>query len=370
MPLANAFHENKDENLVEYPLKVYFCRSCSSVQLLDIVDPELVFRKYEYLTSASKPLSNHFVEMGKSLADKFITSKKDLVVEIGGNDGVLLDAIKDRCRVLNVDPAWNASWLAMGRNVATMGTFFNSDIASVIEQHYGKAKVIVANNVMAHIENIYDVAKGVGNLLTEDGVFVFEVHWIGNLIGDGGFDQIYHEHLYYHSLTALRNYFGESLFDVELVPIHGQSMRVYTGNRQVCPSVEEFVNKEKELGLDSEHTYTGFYDKIHANKMMLKDILGKFKKVVGYGAPAKGNTLINYYDLHLDYIVDTTPGKQGLFTPGKNIPVYHPEMLLKDPPDAVLVLAWNYADTILKKEQALRDKGVKFIIPVPEVKVL
>lgn len=372
MPLANAFHE-KDEELESYPLKVYICKTCGSVQLLDIVDPELVFRKYEYLTSASKPLSDHFQKMGNDLADKYIKDPNDLIVEIGGNDGVLLDAIKDRCRTLNIDPASTAAMLAVEKQIPTMEIFFNSEDARMIAAMLGKAKVVVANNVMAHIENFTDTIKGVKEILDDDGVFVFEVHWVGNLIGDGGFDQIYHEHIYYHSLTSLNTaLMGDlKIFDVEMVPIHGQSMRVYAGwNREVQPSVGELLQKEKEMGLVTENVYLALYDKIHDNKKKLKRELENYQKVVGYGAPAKGNTLLNYYDIDLDYIIDTTPGKQGLYTPGKNIPVCPPEKIGEDVPDAVVVLAWNYADTIMEKEKRLLDMGVAFIIPVPEVKVI
>ena len=375
-PLANAFlkkEEFKDE--VKYPLRVYFCRNCKSVQLLDIVDPEIVFRKYEYLTSASKPLSDHFVKMGKDLCYIFGISKDDLVIEIGGNDGVLLEAIKDRCLVLNIDPAEQAAEICSKKGVPTYPVFFNSEWASRIVP---KAKLVIANNVMAHIENIRDAFEGVKTILAEDGVFVFEVHWLGNLIGSGGFDQIYHEHLYYHSLTALQylvKSVGLTIFDVELVPIHGESMRVFVSkNRTQATSVDKLLKREKRLGLNKEETFIEFEKKIFRNKKNLIELCRMFRReklsIAGYGAPAKGNTLLNYYNIRLDYIVDTTPLKQGLYTPGMHIEVSPPERLLQEPPDYILLLAWNYAETILAKEKALRDSGVKFIIPVPEVKIV
>uniref|UniRef100_A0A6M3XTL1 Putative methyltransferase n=1 Tax=viral metagenome TaxID=1070528 RepID=A0A6M3XTL1_9ZZZZ len=379
MPLANAFitkAEFADEK--KYPLRVYFCRTCKSVQLLDIIDPEIVFKKYEYLTSASKPLSDHFVKMGKDLCNDFNITAKDMVVEIGGNDGVLLDAIKDRCFVVNVEPARNPAQLSCEKGIKTIEEFFDSSLADDIWQLTGSAKLIVANNVMAHIENIRDTFKGVKIMLAEDGVFVFEVHWLGNLVGTGGFDQIYHEHIFYHSLTALK-YLVESvglhIFDVEKVPIHGQSLRVFVAtDRQVRPTVQKLIFEERDLGLDREETFTAFQDKIFRNKKVLVEMCRMFrrerKSIVGYGAPAKGNTLLNYYQLPLDYIVDTTPGKQGLYTPGMHIEVSPPERLLKDTPDCILILAWNYADSILVKERDLIKQGVKFIIPVPEVRIV
>jgi len=367
MPLANAFLSSPDEPELKYPLRVAFCRKCSAVQLMDIVDPNIVFKEYEYLTSASQPLSDHFIQMGKDLADEF-TEKCDLVVEIGGNDGVLLEAIKDR-KVLNVEPARVAGNIARQNGVPTLDAFFSSDVARTILEYHGHPKLVIANNVMAHIEDLRDVFEGI-KILLDDGVFVFEVHWVGNLIKDGGFDQIYHEHLYYHSLYSLRQLVqsaGMDIFSVEIVPIHGKSLRVYASKtRTPDEGVERFIEHEMTLGLHRESTYSGFFDDIHSNKMDLKRVLSGYNKVVGYGAPAKGNTLLNYFDIDLYYIVDTTPGKQGKYTPGKHIKVYPPEQLLDDPPDAILILAWNYAETIKKKARFL---GVPFIIPVPRVVV-
>jgi hypothetical protein len=372
MPLANAFLTKEELSLPEakYPLRVYFCRTCKSVQLLDIVNPETVFKDYEYLTSASKPLSDHFVKMGQDLADQFITSKDDLVIEIGGNDGVLLGAIQNRCRVLNIDPAKTAAEISKSKGIETISLFFGNYMVPGILYEKGHPKVVVANNVMAHIENIRDVFEGVKQLIGYDGVFVFEVHWLGNLIGAGGFDQIYHEHLYYHSLTALKHLTDSlcmTIFDVQLVPIHGESMRVFVGNREPKPSVREFLDWEQLRGLDSEFVFLSFFDEICNNKHNLKKILEQYNKVVGYGAPAKGNTLLNYFEINPYYIVDTTPGKQGLYTPGRHIPVLPPETLLDDPPNAILILAWNYAESIIRKE---RFMGLPFIIPVPRATIV
>ena len=378
MPLANAFLKKEEIPLEKkYPLSVHFCRRCYSVQLLDIVDPKIVFKKYEYLTSASKPLSDHFVKMGNDLVDQFIFSPNDLVVEIGGNDGVLLEAIKDRCKVLNIDPAINAAHEALKRGVHTVPEFFDIDVAmGLLVNHKLRPRLVIANNVMAHIEDIQNTMAAVGLLIQDlDGVFVFEVHWVGNLIGEGGFDQIYHEHIYYHSLKTLQwltRMVGMEIFDVELVPIHGQSIRVFVAhNRKPEPSVDAFLKMEEERGLHQEYVYLSFFDKIFTNKQRLKGLLSELKgRTVGYGAPAKGNTLLNYFEIDLDYIVDTTQGKQGLYTPGRHIPVYSPDRLKEEPPDNIVILAWNYADAILEKEKALRDRGVKFIIPVPEVRVV
>ena len=251
MPPANSFlkREDLDKPEQKFPLIVYFCKNCKLLQLLDVVNPEILFRHYDYLTSASKPLVNHFIEMAQELVQKFVKSKDDLVVEIGGNDAVLLASIKDRCRVLNIEPAGNVAELSRQKGVETIEEFFNKELAEKIFKKYGITKVIVANNVIAHIDDLKSVFDGIKTLIGDEGVFVFEVHWVGNLIGEGGFDQIYHEHLSYFSLLSLMNLihrFDLKVFDVQLVPIHGQSLRVCVRkNFDVLTSVDRFLKKEK-----------------------------------------------------------------------------------------------------------------------------
>lgn len=383
MPPANSFLKKEDLDKPEpkFPLIVYFCENCGLLKLLDVVSPEILFGNYDYLTSASRPLAEHFIEMAQELAEKFVKSKDDLIVEIGGNDAILLESVKDRCLVLNVEPARNVAELSKRKGVETINEFFNKKTADKILKRHGQAKVVVANNVMAHIDDIKNVFDGVRNLIGENGVFVFEVHWVGNLINEGGFDQIYHEHLCYFSLTALKKLieqFGLKIFDVRLMPIHGQSLRVYVGkNFEISDSVEEFLKKEKELELDKVETFLKFSEKVKQNKEKLKNLLLELKKegkkIIGYGAPAKGNTLLNYFGINgdiLDFLTDTTPLKQGMYSPGARIPICPPEKLNESKADYILLLVWNYADAILEKEKKLRESGVKFIIPVPEVKIM
>lgn len=383
MPPANSFLKKEDLNKEEavFPLRVYFCHDCGLVQLLDVVAPKLLFKDYSYLTSASSPLVDHFAEMAKELADRLLVSKKDLFVEIGGNDGSLLKVIKDRCRVLNIEPAKNVAQISREQSVEAIDEFFSKKLADKILKNYGQAKVVVANNVVAHIDDLQEFFEGVKILVGKNGVFVFEVHWVGNLIGGGGFDQVYHEHLSYFSLMALQKLVklrGFKIFDVALVSVHGQSLRVYVGdNKKIEKSVDDFLNKEQELGLNQSKTYSRFAKKVQRNKTKLMNLLLKLKKqgkrIAGYGAPAKGNTLLNYCGIDkqiLDYIIDTTPFKQEKLTPGTYIPIYSADKLFQKTPDYILLLSWNYADAIIKKEQNLRDRGVKFIIPVPEVRVV
>lgn len=382
MPPANAFLKKEDFAVEEsFPLTVLFCKDCFLLQVPEVIDAAILFKDYDYITSASKPLAEHFVEMGKVLKDRFISSKEDLMVEVGGNDGTLLGAIKDDCRVLNIDPAENIEALARERGVETMVAFFNQQIADAVRARYGGAKVVVANNVMAHIDDMRGIFSSVSSLLSDDGVFVFEVHWVGNLIGEGGFDQIYHEHLCYYSLLSLNTLVesaGLHIFDVEFVPIHGKSLRVFAGKKnEKIKTVDEVFTLEKDMGLDNVDTFKSFSRKVKKNKADIFDTLSQLKnegkKIAGYGAPAKGNTLLNFVGIGsdvVDYLTDTTPMKQGLYSPGMHIPVVAPNRLVLDKPDYILLLAWNYADAILKKEEALRANGVKFIIPVPEVKII
>lgn len=383
MPPANSFLKEKELDKPEqkFSLVVYFCENCGLLQLLDVVSPEILFGHYDYLTSASRPLAEHFIEMAQELAEKFINSQDDLMVEIGGNDAVLLESVKSRCRVLNIEPARNITKLSRQKGVETVNEFFTGKTAARIIEDYGPAKVVVANNVMAHIDDIKDVFEGVKNLIGENGAFVFEAHWVGNLINEGGFDQIYHEHLCYFSLTVVKKLveqFGLKIFDVQLAPIHGESLRVYVGkNFEVLDSVNEFLKKEKELGLDKAETFLKFSEKVKQNREKLKNLLLELKKeskkIVGYGAPAKGNTLLNYFGINndiLDFLTDTTPLKQGMYSPGARIPICPPEKVNESKPDYILLLAWNYADAILEKEKKLRESGVKFIIPVPEVRII
>lgn len=382
MPPANAFFDpakNLEEDI--FPLVAYVCENCHLFQLLDVVDPKILFAHYDYLTSASAPLADHFCKEARYLAERFSLSQKDLIVEIGGNDGALLEESKKISRVLNVEPAANIVEISGAKGIETMSEFFTESLAHKILKKLGKAKIIVANNVMAHIDDLDDVFSGIKVLLADDGAFVFEVHWLGNLMGKGGFDQIYHEHLCYYSLIALKTLverMGLKIFDVETVPIHGESMRVYAAkNFPVQKSVKDFLDKEKKLGLNKTETFLKFKNKVAENKKKIIALLADLKKhnktIVGYGAPAKGNTLLNYCGVTadlVDFITDTTPLKQGLSAPGSRIPIYAPAKLQESTPDYILLLAWNYADAIIAKEADLRKNGVKFILPVPEPKII
>lgn len=382
-PPANAYLSKEDLEKPEksFPLVLYFCRTCSLAQLLDVVDQEILFKDYHFLTGASSPSVAHFKHYAEEAILPLITSPNDLVVDIGGNDGVLLSFVKDNARVLNVDPADNLASISENNGVPFYPAFFTSKIADDIIAKYGDAKVVVANNVFAHTDPIQDVFKGVAKLIGNDGTFIFEVHWVKHLVESVAFDQIYHEHLCFYSLHAAKHLVeatGMKIFDVEIVLEQGQSLRVYAGKNKIeKSSVNDILKIEKKSGLTDETTFLSFGKKVSDNKekfrTLLTDLKAKGKHIVGYGAPAKGNTLLNYYGIGpdiLDYLTDTTILKQGLYSPGQHIPVVSPERLMTDTPDYILLLVWNFKDAILGKEKVLREKGVKFIITVPDVTIV
>lgn len=382
-PPANRFLRHRELQKPEprFPLAVQFCENCALLQLCHAVNSRLLFNGYRYETGASAPLVEHFEEEARMIVRSFIRDKNELVVELGSNDGALLAALTGRCCILGIDPAKNLAAVARKRGVPTVAAFFNEQTANRILKKRGEAKVIIANNVLAHIDDIHDVMRGVCALLAHDGVFVSESHWVGNLIGEGGFDQLYHEHLSYYSLHALAELarmHGLVVTNVKLFPIHGASIRVYMQRHgQSGASVRRLLAREKKLGLTEISVFRRFACKARETRVRLRRLIMGLalegKRIAGYGAPAKGNTLLNYCGLgvrEIAFITDTTLSKQGLFTPGTHIPVVSPETLKKNPPDYLFLLAWNYADAILKKERALRAKGVKFIIPAPKVRTV
>lgn len=382
MPPANAFLKKSTfRHERSFPLRLIFCPRCTLVQLREVVNPATLFGKYAYLSSASSPLVEHFADYAKQTQRRLRLQKKDLVADIGSNDGVLLSNFKSTCRILGVDPAANVAAAARRAGVPTVTGFFTPPLAKRLRKKHGAAKAVFANNVFAHIDNIHEVLDGIKVLLAEDGVFISESHWVGNLLGKGGFDQIYHEHLCYfslHALVYLARTHGLRVIDVELVPMHGESMRVYMAAHGLPSArVKRLLAREKARGLTRVSTFRVFKNKIERKRAELRQLLRSLRRqgklIVGYGAPAKGNTLLNYYGLGtetLDYLTDTTPLKQRLYSPGMHIPIVSPDRLKTDTPDYILLLAWNFKDAILEKEKALRRQGVKFIVTVPRVEVV
>lgn len=384
-PLANSFlRENQlSEEELYYPLDVYFCSNCYLVQLLDVVSPEVMFKDYAYVTGASKPMESHFFEFAEDVVRTSRICENSLVVDIGSNDGTLLQGFsKFGMRTLGVEPASNIARLAEAKGIPTVNDLFDEECALKIRRDFGKADVITGTNVFAHMDDLEDILRGINHLLSEFGTFVVEVPHLLNLLNNLEFDTIYHEHLSYFALypmVYLFRKFGLEVVDVKQSPVHGGSIRVFVQRapKKQSQNVIRLLVIERDAKLDSVETYMNFARRVASLKGNLLKLLKTLKKegarITGYGATAKGNTLLNYCRIGmdiLDYISDTTPFKQGCYTPGMHIPVVPEEKFHEEPPDYALLLAWNYADVILRKEIEYSRRGGKFILPIPEPKVV
>ena len=385
-PPSNSFIDKNKLNSLEskFPLRLFWCKDCYLVQLLDIVDKEHLFKNYFYMTSASKPIVEHFKKYAQDVYEEFLQKNDSFVVEIGSNDGSLLKEFKKLgTSILGIEPATNLSELANQSNITTKNTFFSSQISKeIIKSRH--ASVVIANNVIAHIEDLQDLMYGIKILIGNHGVFIFEVPYLVDLIKNLEFDTVYHEHLSYFSILPLLKLvkeFGLEIFDIRKQLVHGGTLRIFVSkqnNFEVSGSIDDFINSEYELGLDKIQIYDSFSEKIKKLKIQLKELLIELKKekksLFGYGASAKGNVLLNYCKIDnsiLDFIIDTTPTKQGKYTPGTHIPVYSPDKILDEGNGSVaLLLAWNYKSQILDKENQFRINGGKFLLPIPVPKLI
>lgn len=385
-PLANHFLTEDQLGQPEalFPLVVSRCQQCGLAQLQDAVDPVALFSNYLYFSSSSAPVIEHNREVATTLIERYINSPQDLVCEIGSNDGVFLQHFLGRCHVLGIDPAENVAASAAAKGVPTITRFFNVDAAREVRAHYGSARLVFAANVLAHIDDLEGAMAGVAELLAPEGVLVFEVHRSLDLLRERHFDQVYHEHLCYWALRPIEVMlarYGLRAIDVRLIPMQGESYQVHAARigstHQILPSVAAILEQERELGVESPEPYREFSGQVDAARHELRDLIVRLRaegrRVVGYGAPAKATTLLAATGLgreHLDYITDSTPAKQGRYMPGNHIPIRAPDALHEDVPDYVLLLAWNFADSILEQERELRRRGVHFILPLPRPVVI
>ena len=368
-----------------FPLKVNFCTNCGQVQLSHVVSPRLMFRSYPYVSSTSKVMVDHFEEYAKSVYRDLGLMKSDLVIEIGSNDGILLRFFKKHgTRILGIDPARNIARLATKEGLPTLPEFFSVKIAKRVAKKYGKAKLIIGNNVFAHINDLDDVLRGIDALLDKNGAFIVEFPYTVDVINNNVFDSIYHEHLSYLSVRPLNKFFQKfqmQIFDVVKTPVQGGSIRIFvkrqTGKYRVKKSVAKFLALETREKLNRAQTYLNFAKKIAKTKKslnaILKQLKNQSKKIAGYGAPGRSTTLLNYFGIDaktLDFIVDDNPNKHGLFTPGTHIVVFPTGMIEKSRPDYLLILSWNYAGPIMAKLTDYKKAGGKFIIPLPSPKVV
>ena len=386
-PNANSYIATAqlEKEEIYFPLDVYLCNGCSLLQLGHTINPKILFGDYVYVSSTSQLFVNHFKEYANSVFTDFLLTKKSLVVDIGSNDGVLLKSFKDLgCDVLGVDPVSAIAEVAKANGVNTIIDFFSVDLAKKILKKHGKAKIITANNTFAQISDLDELVKGVSCLLADDGVFIIEVPYLPVMLKKMYFDLIYHEH---HSLPAIKpltylfNRFHMRIIDVRDQAVHGGTVRIYVSHSKSSYKVSNNVRKhmmlEKSIQINKKKTYESFFLKVQKNRVTLLKLLLKLKlegkRIAAYGAPAKGNTLLNFYNIGtetIDFIIDDSVWKQNRFTPGKRIPIISSEESVNRRVDYLLILAWNFADEIMKKNNKFKKSGGKFIIPFPTPRVI
>jgi hypothetical protein len=390
-PLANALLTQEQLSQPEdvFPLDLVFCPQCTLVQITETISPEKLFREYLYYSSFSETVLTNARNLVNRLSARHGLDQDSFVVELASNDGYLLKNYREKgISVLGVEPARNIAKVAEESGIPTVSEFFNVQLAEQLRQQYGGADIIHANNVVAHVADLHGMVAGIAILLKEDGVAVIENHYVRDMIDHTEFDAIYHEHVCYYSATSFGNLFiqhGLVLTDVEHLPVHGGSLRVYfqrangprSFEKEGRARVESFLRDEVNCGIDEFVFYQDFGEKVARLRYelleLLKNIKVSGKRIVAYGASAKSTTLLNYYGIGkeiLDFVVDRSTIKQGRYTPGTHLPIFAPESLLEYLPDYVLLLSWNFADEILAQQAEYRKRGGRFIIPIPDLRVV
>lgn len=368
-----------------FPLTVNLCSDCGLCQLGYVVPPELMFNKdYPYDSSTTRTGREHFTKMGIDICDRFHLIQNSLVVDVGSNSGVLLSAFKLKgMKVLGIEPSSKLANAAIEKGVDTFIDFFSNNLVKKILDDYGKVSVITATNVFAHIDDLDNFMITSDSLLVEDGIIVIEAPYLLNLIENLEYDTIYHEHLSYLSVKPMIKFlqkFGFEIFDIKKQFIHGGTLRYFISRKNkkvITQEVSNYLKLENDSGLYSKEKLNNFATLVKNHRTTLMELLNDLKKsgkkIVGISAPAKGNTLLNYCKIDseiLDYVTERNPFKIGKFTPGMHIPVYSDKKLLEDQPDYALILAWNFADEIIKNNSIYQERGGKFIIPTPKPKII
>jgi len=386
-PLCESYLTEVQLNQMEpfYPLHVYVCDNCFLAQLEEYVSPEAIFTEYAYFSSYADSWLQHAKNYTGLMVERFGIDARNHVVEIASNDGYLLQFFAQKgIPVLGVEPAANVAQTAIKKGIPTLTKFFGKKLASEMLDEGKGADLLIGNNVLAQVPDLNDFVKGMKILLRPQGIITMEFPHLMRLVEGNQFDTIYHEHFSYFSLITVEKIFafhGLKIFDVDELTTHGGSLRVYAshqdaGTKSVGPRVTELRDREVANGLTSLNYYFSFGEKVKETKRKLLEFLIKVKEqgksVCGYGAPGKGNTLLNYCGIRedfLDYTVDRNPYKHGRFTPGTHIPIFPPDKIRETRPDYLLILPWNFKEEIMKQMSYIRDWGGQFIVPIPEVSV-
>lgn len=387
-PLCESYLSADQLNQMEpfYPLHVYVCDSCLLAQLEEYVSPEEIFTEYAYFSSYADSWLQHSKAYTDLMVERFGFDAHSLVVELASNDGYLLQYFAEKgIPVLGIEPARNVAQVAIAKGIPTLVEFFGEKMAERLVSEGQRPDLILGNNVLAQVPALNDFVRGMKVLLGSRGIITIECPHLVRLMEDNQFDTIYHEHFSYFSLLALEKIFaahGLTIFDVDELPTHGGSLRIYARHtedptRPISPRIHALRENEEAAGLRRMDTYAAFSEKVMETKRKLLEFLIRIKRegktICGYGAPGKGNTLLNYCGIRtdfLDFTVDRNPYKQGKFTPGTHIPILSPEKIADARPDYVFILPWNFKDEIIRQLAPIRAWGGKFIIPIPEAKVI
>ncbi len=386
-PLCESYLTSEHLNQMEpfFPLHVQVCSECFLVQLPEYVAPEKIFTEYAYFSSYSDSWLAHSKSYAEKMIERFSLSSSSLVVEVASNDGYLLQYFVERkIPVLGIEPAANVAAVAIQKGVPSLVKFFGKETASELAASGCRADLLLGNNVLAQVPDLNDFVAGMKILLKPQGIITLEFPHLQRLMEQNQFDTIYHEHFSYFSLLTTERILaahGLVLFDVEELPTHGGSLRVYArhaedGSKPVGKRVTELRSREESLGYRNLETYSRFAEQVKETKRKLLEFLihakRSGKRIAGYGAPGKGNTLLNYCAIRtdfLDYTVDRNPYKHGRYLPGTHIPIFPPDRIRETRPDYVLILPWNLKDEIIKQTAYIREWGGKFVVPIPEVQI-
>jgi len=386
-PLCESYIAPDKLNEMEpfYPLHVYVCDNCYLVQLEEYVKPEEIFSEYAYFSSYADTWVQHVKEYTEMIVKRFELDEKSYVIEIASNDGYLLQHfISKKIPALGIEPAANVAEVALQKGISTLVEFFGQKLASDLAADGKHADLLIGNNVLAQVPNLNDFVRGIKLLLKPSGVITMEFPHLLRLVEENQFDTIYHEHFSYFSILTTEKIFNAhelTIFDVEELETHGGSLRIYArhsedGTKSIGKRVSELKSKEENAGLTRLEYYSSFAEQVKETKRKLLDFLiqarQEGKTIAGYGAPGKGNTLLNYCGIRtdfLDYTVDRNPYKQGKYLPGTHIPIFHPDKIKETKPDYVFILPWNFKEEIMKQISYVRNWGAKFVVPIPEVEV-